>query len=55
MCTRSVGGISMPFHTMGSEKIVAVDAVMGIAAGNGTVKDDIAAKLEVHRAHLPGV
>lgn len=36
------------------EGIVAVDAVMVIAAGNGVVKEDIAAKLEVHGAYLPG-
>lgn len=36
------------------EGIVAVDAVMVIAAGNGVVKEDIAAKLEVHAAYLPG-
>lgn len=28
--------------------------IMVIATGNGSVKEDIAAKLEVHRAYLPG-
>lgn len=39
----------------GGRGVVAVDAVMVmIAAGNGVVKEDIAAKLEVHGAYLPG-
>lgn len=36
-------------------RIVAVDAVMVIATGNGVVKEDIAPKLEVRRAYLPWV
>lgn len=39
---------------MGFVRIVAVDAVMVIATGNGVVKEDIAAKLGVHGAYLPG-
>lgn len=31
-----------------------MDAVMVIATGNGVVKEDIAAKLELHGAHWPG-
>lgn len=31
-----------------------MDAVMVIATGNGVVKEDIAAKLEVHGAYSPG-
>lgn len=50
----STGALSMWFHIMGFVRIVAVDAVMVIATGNGVVKEDIAAKLEVHRAYLPG-
>lgn len=44
----------MQFHIMGFVRIIAVDAVMVMAAGNGVVKEDIAAKLEVHGAYLPG-
>lgn len=43
----------MAFHIMDFVGIVAVDAVMVIASGNGVVKEDIASKLEVHRAYLP--
>lgn len=43
----------MQFLVMGFVRIIAVDAVMVIAAGNGVVKEDIAAKLEVHGAYLP--
>lgn len=50
----STGAILTWFHIMGFVRIVAVDAVMVIATGNGVVKEDIAAKLEVHRAYLPG-
>ncbi len=50
----STGAILMWFHIMGFVRIVAVDAVMVIATGNGVVKEDIAAKLEVHRAYFPG-
>lgn len=32
-----------------------MDAVMVMAIGNGVVKEDIAAKLEVHRAYLRGL
>lgn len=39
---------------MGFVRTVAVDAVMVIATGNGVVKEDIAAKLEVHGAYLAG-
>lgn len=39
---------------MGFVRIVSVDAVMVIATGNGVVKEDIAAELEVHRAYLVG-
>lgn len=39
---------------MGFVRIVAVDAVMVIATGNGVVKEDIAAELEVHRAYFVG-
>lgn len=35
-------------------RIIAVDAVMVIATGNGVVKEDIAAKLEVHGAYSLG-
>lgn len=34
------------------EGFVALNAVMVIAAGNGVVKEDVAAKLEVHEAYL---
>lgn len=44
----------MLFHIMGFVRIVAVDVVMVIATGNGVVKEDIAARLEVHEAYLPG-
>lgn len=44
----------MWFHIMGFVRPVAVDAVMVIATGNGVVKEDIAAKLEVHGAYLAG-
>lgn len=49
----STGAIVTQIHIMGFASIVAVGAVMVIAAGNGVVKEDIAAKLRVHRAHLP--
>lgn len=40
----------------GSQRTMAsVDAVMVIAAGNGVVKEDIAARLEVYRAYLLGL
>lgn len=44
----------MLFHIMGFVRIVAVDVVMVISTGNGVVKEDIAARLEVHEAYLPG-
>lgn len=43
----------MVFHIMYFVGIVTVDAVMVIASSNGVVKEDIASKLEVHRAYLP--
>lgn len=49
------GAIVTQFHIMGFARIAAAGAVMVIAAGNGVVKEDIAAKLRVHRAYLPGL
>ena len=40
----STGAILTWFHIMGFVRIVAMDAVMVIATGNGVVKEDIAAK-----------
>lgn len=48
------GATLMQLHVVGFARIIAVDAVMVIAAGNGVVKEDIAAKLEAHGAYLPG-
>lgn len=47
--------LSQHIFTLSSVRIVAGDAVMVIATGNGVVKEDISAKLEVHRAYLPGL
>lgn len=47
------GATLIQFPNMSFVGIIAVDAVMAIAAGNGVVKEDIAAKLEVRGAYLP--
>jgi len=47
--------ILMLFHIVDFVRIVARDAVMVISTGNGVVKEDIASKLEVHRAYLPWI
>lgn len=47
---------STPYATAaGFVRIVSVGAVMVIANGNGVVKEDIAARLGVHRTYLPGL
>lgn len=49
-----MGAALMWFHIMDFVRIVAVDAVIVIATGNGVVKD-ILSKSEVHRAYLPWI